>query len=77
MMACEITIHKSQGLTVEKVVVELGEKYFSAGLSFVAISQVQTLQGLEFCIMHILKKPKETNFMLMLNRDVITSWGLS
>jgi hypothetical protein len=43
-----ITIHKSQGLTLQKVVVELGEKYFSAGLSFVAISQVKTLQGLAF-----------------------------
>jgi hypothetical protein len=28
------------------VVVELGEKDFPAGLSFVAISQVKTLQGL-------------------------------
>jgi ATP-dependent DNA helicase PIF1 len=38
MMAWSITIHKSQGLTLEKVVVELGDKYFSVGLSFVAIS---------------------------------------
>ena len=37
MMAWGITIHKSQGLTLEKVVVELGEKDFSAGFSFVAI----------------------------------------
>jgi ATP-dependent DNA helicase PIF1 len=62
MMAWGITIHKSQGLTLEKVVVELGEKDFSAGLSFVAISQVKNLQGLAFrshfnhaC----LKKPKK------------------
>ena len=39
MMAWGITMHKSQGLTLEKVVVELGAKYiFSAGLSPVAIS---------------------------------------
>ena len=38
MMAWGITIYKSQGLTLEKVVVELGDKDFSAGLSFVAIS---------------------------------------
>ena len=71
-MAWVITIHKSQGLTLEKVVVELGEKYFSAGLSFVAISQVKTLQGLAFCSRFnhaCLKKPKETNSMLMLNKD--------
>src|ERR1700683_4377032 len=33
MMAWGITIHKSQGLTLEKVVVELGDKEFSPGLS--------------------------------------------
>jgi hypothetical protein len=51
------------------VVVELGEKDFPAGLSFVAISQVKTLQGLALhthfdhaCF----KKPKEADFMLML-----------
>ena len=72
MMAWGITIHKSQGLTLEKVVVELGEKDFSAGLSFVAISRVKTLQGLAFCTRfdHAhLKKPKETDSMLMLNKD--------
>jgi len=45
MMAWGITIHKSQGLTLEKVAVELGDKDFSAGLSFVAISWVKTLKG--------------------------------
>ena len=54
------------------MVVELGEKYFSAGLSFVAISQVKTLQGLAFRTRFdhaCLKKPKETDSMLMLNKD--------
>jgi ATP-dependent exoDNAse (exonuclease V) alpha subunit len=51
MMAWGITIHKSQGLTLEKVVVELGDKDFSVGLSFVAISQVKTLKGLAVLIM--------------------------
>jgi ATP-dependent exoDNAse (exonuclease V) alpha subunit len=37
-MAWGITIHKSQGLTLDKVVVELGDKNFSADLSFMAIS---------------------------------------
>jgi hypothetical protein len=69
MMAWGITIHKSQGLTLEKVVVELGEKEFSVGLSFVAISQVKTLQfHTHFDHAH-LKKPKETDSMFMLNRD--------
>ena len=33
---------------MEKVVVELGDKDFSAGLTFVAISQVKKLKGLAF-----------------------------
>jgi hypothetical protein len=72
MMAWGITIHKSQGLTLEKVVVDLGAKDFSAGLSFVAISQAETLQGLAFCthFAHAcLKKPKKTDSMLMFNKD--------
>ena len=72
MMAWGITIHKSQGLTLEKVVVELGDKDFSAGLSFVAIYRVKTLKGLAFRTRfdHArLKKPKETESMLMLKKD--------
>ena len=72
MLAWGITIHKSQDLTLEKAVVELGIKDFSAGLTFVAISQVKTLKGLAFCT-HFdhawLKKPKETDTMLMLKKD--------
>jgi ATP-dependent exoDNAse (exonuclease V) alpha subunit len=72
MMAWGITIHKSQGLTLEKVAVELGDKDFPGGLSFVAISRVKTLKGLAFRthFYHAkLKKPKETETMLMLKKD--------
>ena len=48
MLAWSITIHKSQGLTLEKAVVEPGEKDFSAGLTFVAISHAKTLKGSAF-----------------------------
>ena len=45
-MAWAITIHKSQGLTLDRVVVELGANEFAQGLSFVAISRVKALKGL-------------------------------
>jgi len=63
-LAWGITIHKSQGLTLTKAVVELGHADFSAGLSFVAISQVKTLDGVAFQsrFPHTrLQKPKETD----------------
>jgi ATP-dependent DNA helicase PIF1 len=71
-LAWGITIHKSQGLTLEKVVVELGHADFSAGLSFVAISRVKSLAGLAFQTRFAhsqLKKPKETDSMVMLRLD--------
>jgi ATP-dependent DNA helicase PIF1 len=43
-----ITIYKSQGLTLSKVVLNLAMKKHTLGLSYVAVSQVKTLQGLLF-----------------------------
>jgi hypothetical protein len=40
------TIHKSQGLTLPKAVIHLGNKEMSSGLSFVALSRVKRLQDL-------------------------------
>lgn len=41
-------IHKSQGLTLPKAIVDLGEREYAAGLSFVAISRVRSLKDLLF-----------------------------
>ena len=43
-----ITIHKSQGLTLDKAVIEIGEKEFCTGLTFVACSRVRHLKDIVF-----------------------------
>ncbi|XP_066930917.1 ATP-dependent DNA helicase PIF1-like [Clytia hemisphaerica] len=42
-LAWSITIHKSQGLTLDKVVVDLGKKESMDGLTYVALSRVKKL----------------------------------
>ncbi len=43
-----VTIYKSQGLTLDKVIIDVGKKEFDAGLTFVACSSVRHLQDLLF-----------------------------
>lgn len=47
-VAFGITIHKSQGMTLDHAVLELGPKDFAPGLAFVGISRVRSLKGLAF-----------------------------
>jgi ATP-dependent exoDNAse (exonuclease V) alpha subunit len=71
-LAWAITIHKSQGLTLKRVVIDLGQKDFSAGLSFVAISRVKKLDGIAFRTSFPwsrLQRPNVTEPMKMLEED--------
>ena len=43
-----ITVHKSQGITLDKVVCDISAPEFASGLSYVAVSRVKTLDGLMF-----------------------------
>jgi hypothetical protein len=43
-----ITIHKSQGTTLDKAILDISEKDFTPGLTYVAVSRVKTLQGVMF-----------------------------
>ena len=47
-LAWAVTIHKCQGMTLGKVVIDVGKKEFSAGLTFVACSRVRELKDLLF-----------------------------
>ena len=43
-----MTIHKSQGLTLEKAVIDIGDRDIGTGCTYVALSRVKTLQGCYF-----------------------------
>ena len=42
-----MTIHKSQGMTLDKVVIHLGESEMCLGLTYVALSRVRRLEDLK------------------------------
>jgi len=46
MLAFAITIHKSQGLSLQSVIVDAGETTFGCGMVYVALSRVTSLDGL-------------------------------
>ena len=45
-LAWAITVHKSQGLTLEKAKIDIGNKEFAAGLTFVALLRVRSLNDI-------------------------------
>lgn len=51
MLAWAVTIHKSQGKTFNKVIIDIGRGTFSYGQIYVALSRCTTLEGI------VLKKP--------------------
>jgi len=51
MLAWAVTIHKSQGKTFEKVIIDIGRGAFAHGQTYVALSRCTTLEGI------VLKRP--------------------
>jgi ATP-dependent exoDNAse (exonuclease V) alpha subunit len=47
-LAYAITIHKAQGLTVKRAVLNIANRDFTPGLTYVAVSRVETLNGVLF-----------------------------
>jgi len=45
-LAYAVTIHKSQGLTFDKINVDLGDKVFAKGQLYTALSRAKTMQGI-------------------------------
>jgi ATP-dependent DNA helicase PIF1 len=48
IVAYAITVHKSQGITVVRATLNIKERDFVPGLSYIAVSRVKTLDGLMF-----------------------------
>ena len=55
-LSSAMTIHKAQGLTLDKAVVNIGEKELSLGITYVALSRVKTLKGLLFDKAYVFKR---------------------
>ena len=45
-LAWAVTIHKSQGLTFDKVIIDLGKGAFAGGQTYVAMSRCKTFEGM-------------------------------
>lgn len=45
-LAYALTIHKAQGLTLDKVIVEIGDRELAPGLTYVALSRVRRAEDL-------------------------------
>jgi ATP-dependent exoDNAse (exonuclease V) alpha subunit len=63
-LAWAITIHKSQGKTFDKVIIDLGKGAFEHGQTYVALSRCRTLEGI------VLKQPIRPNDILTDERIV-------
>jgi len=64
-LAWAITIHKSQGQTFDKVIIDMSRGAFAAGQLYVAMSRCKTLDGVEL-IRPILEKD------IMVNQDIVS-----
>lgn len=59
MLAWAVTIHKSQGKTFDRVIIDMGRGAFAHGQTYVALSRCTTLEGI------VLKRPIEKRHILL------------
>ena len=53
-LAYALTIHKSQGMTLDAIEIDIGDNIFAAGQAYTALSRAQSLSSI--CIKSISKK---------------------
>ena len=76
--AWAITIHKAQGVTLDKALIDIGEEIFECGQTYVALSRIKTLEGLylknfDFRKIKVNKKVKINDQFVTLNPE--TAFG--
>eukprot|EP00118_Oscarella_pearsei_P020682 m.225765 g.225765 ORF g.225765 m.225765 type:complete len:1796 (+) comp40019_c0_seq3:374-5761(+) len=71
-LAWAVTIHKSQGLTLDRAVIDIGKKEFAPGITYVALSRVRNLNHCliqSFDFQRISKLAKSKSFQQRLKED--------
>jgi ATP-dependent exoDNAse (exonuclease V) alpha subunit len=48
ILAWAVTVHKAQGLTLDRIRIDLGRGMFAPGQAYVALSRCRTLDGISF-----------------------------
>ena len=72
ILAWGITIHKAQGLTLDKAIIDIGKDLFEAGQMYVALSRIKSLEGVylkEFNINNLKINYKVLNYYKILEND--------
>ncbi|EXU94545.1 PIF1-like helicase, partial [Metarhizium robertsii] len=69
-LAYAITVHKSQGLTLSKAVLNLNQREHCPGLSYVAVSRVKTLAGVMFEVPFDFERFKHVTSAVSVDREL-------
>ena len=59
VLAWAVTIHKVQGLSLDRAVMDLGKNVFAHGMAYVALSRVKSLEGV--CVIGLSRSAFQKN----------------
>ncbi len=69
-LAYAITVHKSQGLTLSRAVLNLNQREHCLGLSYVAVSRVKTLARVLFKVPFDFDRFMTVNSVVLIDREL-------